>query len=117
MFIRVLSTILIITIVFMGVKQGWAMITGKPEMTQMLGRFHFGRTGIIANGIITLFSAVLILFPRASLAGNFLMAAAILLILCFQLSLKDLKGGFIEIPFLIMNLLAIYLGHPLYKIS
>jgi hypothetical protein len=64
---------------------------------------------------VTLVSAVLILFPRTFVTGNFLMAAAILLILCLQLSLKDLRGAAIELPFLLMNLIAIYLQHPLAK--
>lgn len=117
MFVKILSTALVLVIVFMGVKQGWAMISGKPEMEQMLGRFHFNRPATLINGIVTLLSAVLILFPRTFIAGNFLMAAAILLILCLQLSLKDLKGAAIEIPFLLMNLAAIFLQHPLAKIN
>lgn len=115
MFVKILSTALVLAIVFMGVKQGWAMISGKPEMEQLLGRFHFNRPAVLINGIVTLLSAVLILFPRTFVAGNFLMAAAILLILCLQLSLKDLKGAAIEIPFLLMNLAAIFLQHPLAK--
>lgn len=115
MFVKIISTALILVIVFMGVKQGWAMISGKPEMVQMLSRFHFNRQAVLINGIVTLLSAVLILFPRTFVVGNFLMAAAILLILCLQLSLKDLKGAAIELPFLLMNLAAIFLQHPLAK--
>lgn len=115
MFVKIVSTALILAIVFMGVKQGSAMISGKPEIEQLLGRFHFNRPAVLINGIVTLLSAVLILFPRTFIAGNFLMAAAILLILCLQLSLKDLKGAAIEIPFLLMNLAAIFFQHPLAK--
>jgi len=115
MFIKILNAALVLAIVFMGLKQGWAMVSGKPEMAAMLGRFHFNRPAVLTNGIVTLLSAVLILFPRTFVAGNFLMASAILLILCLQLSLKDLKGAAIELPFLLMNLAAIYLQHPLAK--
>ncbi|PSL22852.1 hypothetical protein [Chitinophaga ginsengisoli] len=115
MFVKILSTALVLVIVFMGIKQGWAMISGKPEMTTMLSRFQFNRPAVLVNGIVTMLSAVLILFPRTFVTGNFLMAAAILLILCLQLSLKDLKGAAIELPFLMMNLVVIFLQHPLAK--
>lgn len=113
MFVKILNAVLVLAIVFMGLKQGWAMVAGKPEMEAMLGRFHFNRPAVLVNGIVTLLSAVLILFPRTFIAGNFLMAATILLMLCLQLSLKDLRGAVIELPFLLMNLTAIYLQHPL----
>jgi hypothetical protein len=45
------------------------------------------------------------------------MAAGILLIICFHLLDKDLKGAAIELPFLLLNLLIIYLQHPLAKSS
>lgn len=41
------------------------------------------------------------------------MAAGILLIICFHLLNKDLKGVAIELPFLLLNLVIIYLQHPL----
>ncbi|SFO28918.1 hypothetical protein SAMN05428949_4801 [Chitinophaga sp. YR627] len=115
MFIRIFNTLLILFIVFMGIKQGWAMVSGKPEMAQLLGRFQFSRNVMLIIGLVTLLSAVLILFPGTFVAGNFLMAASILLIICCELSLKDLKGAAIELPFLLMNLVAIFLQHPLAK--
>jgi hypothetical protein len=65
------------------------------------------------NGAVTILAAVLILFPKTFVWGNFLMAAGILLIMCFHLLDKDLKGVAVEIPFLLLNLLIIYLQHPL----
>lgn len=58
-------------------------------------------------------SAVLILFPKTFVWGNFLMAAGILMIICFQLLDKNLKGVAVEIPFLLLNFIIIYLQHPL----
>jgi hypothetical protein len=97
----------------MGLKQGWAMISGKPAMLEMFRSWNFGRTAMIAFGGLTLLSAVLILFPASFLWGNFLMAASILLIVCFQLQEHNIKGAAIELPFLLLNLLIVYLQHPL----
>jgi choline-glycine betaine transporter len=53
------------------------------------------------------------LIPKTFLWGNFLMAAGILLMMCLHLQDRDMKGVVIEIPFLLVSLLIIYLKHPL----
>ena len=113
MILKGISAILMLCAVFMGLKQGFAMFSGKPEMIDMFGKWGFDRTGLAVNGAVTMLAAMLILFPRTFLWGNFLMAAGILLIICFQLHDKDWKGSGIELPFLLLNLVIIYLRHPL----
>lgn len=113
MILKILNSILIIFAVFMGTKHGWNMLTAKPEMLEMFGKWNFSKNAVIVNGAITLLASILILFPKTFVWGNFLMAAGILLIICLQLLDKDLKGVAIEIPFLLLNLVIIYLGHPL----
>ncbi|MBV6479197.1 MAG: hypothetical protein HGGPFJEG_01958 [Ignavibacteria bacterium] len=113
--IKIFNSVLILVAVFMGLKQGWAMFTGKPEMLEMFSKWDFNKTGLLILGLITMISALLILHPKTFLWGNFLMAAGILLIICLHLLNKDLKGMAIELPFLLLNLLIIYLQHPLSK--
>ena len=113
MTIKIFNSILILVAVFLGIKHGWAGLTGKPEMLAMFGKWNFTKTGVMITGLVTLVSGLLILHPRTFLWGNFLMAASILLIICFHLLEKDLKGVAIELPFLLLNLLIIYLQHPL----
>lgn len=117
MILKVLNAALILFAVFMGLKQGWAMIGNKPEMVTMFSKWHFSSTAITINGAVTVLSALLILFPRTFVFGNFLMAATILMIICFHLSGRELKGAAIELPFLLLNLAIIYLQHPLAKAS
>lgn len=66
-------------------------------------------------GIFTILGAVLMLFPKTFLWGNFITADGILLILVFHLHDKDVKGVFIVLPFLLLSLVIIYLQHPLAK--
>ncbi|SJZ96875.1 DoxX-like family protein [Chitinophaga eiseniae] len=113
MVLKIINAILILVAVFMGLKQGYAMFSGKPEMLDMFGKWGIGKTGVMINGIVTILAAVLILFPKTFVWGNFLMALGILLIICFHLLDKDLKGVLIELPFLLLNLVIIYLQHPL----
>jgi len=115
MIVKVINSLLVLFAVFMGVKQGYAMLTGKPAMIELFSKWNFSRTAIMITGICTLISALLILHPKTFIWGNFLMAAGILMIICLQLSVKDLKGAAIELPFFALNLIIIYLQHPLTK--
>ena len=115
MILKILNSALILVAVFMGMKQGYAMFSGKPEMLEMFSKWNFSKTAVMINGAVTMIAALLILFPKTFVWGNFLMAAGILMIICLQLLNKDLKGAAIEIPFLLLNLAIIYLQHPLAK--
>lgn len=113
MILKIFNSILILIAVFMGLKHGWNMFTTKPEMLEMFGKWNVSKNAVIINGAVTLIASVLILFPKTFIWGNFLMAAGILLIICLQLLHKDLKGVAIEVPFLLLNLIIIYLQYPL----
>jgi len=115
MTIKIINSILILVAVFMGLKQGWAMFSGKAEMLEMFGKWNFSKTAVMVNGAVTIIAALMILFPKTFVWGNLLMATGILMIICLHLLDKDLKGVAIEIPFLLLNLVIIYLQHPLSK--
>lgn len=112
MYIKVLHSVLVVFAVFMGIKQGYSMLTSKPEITRLFDEWHFNKGAVSIIGIVTILSAVLILHPKTFFWGNFLMAATILLFISFHVNNKDLRGAAIETPFLLMNLLIIYLQHP-----
>jgi hypothetical protein len=113
MIVKIINSVLILIAVFMGAKQGWNMLTAKPEMLEMFGKWDFSKNAVMINGAVTLLAAVLILFPRTFVWGNFLMAAGILMIICLQLLTRNLKGAAVEIPFFLLNLIIIYLQYPL----
>ncbi|KAB5490910.1 MULTISPECIES: DoxX family protein [Flagellimonas] len=113
MLTKIISGVLVAVILFMGVKQGLAMITGKPEMLEMFDKLGLQKATVMVLGIITLLGTVLIALPKTFLWGNFIMATTILMILCLQLSHNNLKGAAMEVPFLLLNLIVIYLRHPL----
>lgn len=115
MLIKIINAALICIACFMGLKQGYAMLTGKPQMLEMFSKWGFSANGLLINGILTMLAAVMILFHKTFLWGNFLMAAGILLIICFHFQDKDLKGVIIELPFLLLNLVIIWLQYPLKK--
>lgn len=111
--LKYLNIGLILVVVFMGIKQGYAMLSGKPEMVDMFGKWDFSKSMVMIVGLLTMLGALLILVPRTFIWGNFMMAAVILMILCFQLYDKNLKGALVELPFLLLNLIIIYLQYPI----
>jgi len=115
MFLKIINSALILFAVYMGLKQGWAMLNSDPKMLDMFSKWNFSKAAVKIFGAVTMISSLLILFPKTFIIGNFLMATTILLIICFHLSGKDLKGAAIELPFFILNLVIIYLQHPLIK--
>ncbi|MEI3791261.1 MULTISPECIES: DoxX family protein [unclassified Chryseobacterium] len=113
MILKIINSVLMLVAIFMGLKQGWAMLSGKQEMIAMFSKWNISKTGLMIIGVITMLSALLIIFPKTFVWGNFLMAAGILLIISFHLLDRDLKGVAIELPFLLLNLAIIYFQHPL----
>lgn len=113
MLIRIITSMLMLFVVFMGVKQGIGMVSGKPETIAVFQRAGFSPMGEMMFGVLTITSALFILIPQGYLLGNILMAASILAITCLQLSVKDIKLATLELPFLLLNLLLIYFQYPL----
>lgn len=114
---KIISGILIVVTVFFNVKHGWAGLTNKvsPEQSKMFADIGIDRPLGIIIGLLTLAVAVLVLFPKTFFAGNLINASLILLIMALALNKGNVKLTLIEIPFLILPLLLIYLGHPLKK--
>lgn len=117
MIVKIFSTALLIIVVGMGLKQGWAMLSGSESMLDMFSKWQFNKSAVSAMGFLTLAATLMILFPQTYVAGNFLMAASILLVLCLQLSSANMKGAAIEVPFILMNLMLIYFQYPTLKIK
>jgi hypothetical protein len=121
MAIKIINAVLILVALYMGIKQGWAILSGKPEMAEMFAKWNIGKNGLLIIGLFTIIGAIMVLIPQTFMWGNFITAAGILLIICLHLNeatattADRLKGVAIEIPFLLLSLIIIYLQHPLAK--
>ncbi|WP_316635406.1 hypothetical protein [uncultured Flavobacterium sp.] len=116
MFLKIIHAGLFLFVVFMGIKQGYAIISGETEMIRMFEDFNFNKTQILVFGIITLISGFLIFHPKTFLAGNFIMATTILLLMVLQIQNQNLKGAIVEMPFLLMNIVLVYWKYPFSKV-
>jgi hypothetical protein len=74
-----------------------------------------GRYFILSIRLVNLAVCLLILFPQTFFIANLSNAAVILLIMTLGLKTGNVKIVLIEIPFLLLPLVLIYLGHPLKK--
>jgi VIT1/CCC1 family predicted Fe2+/Mn2+ transporter len=102
-----------VLVAYMGVRHGWAMVSRKVEDTEIFDKWAWTNTQIRAFGIITIIGSLFILFPYTFLLGNVVLATTIFLIFWVQVSLGNLKGALVEVPFLLMNFLLIYYQYPL----
>lgn len=109
---KAISGILILVTLYMGIRQGWPMISGKVEMLNMLSEWGIGETVAMVMGILTLGAAILVLFPKTFFYGNVITAIVIIYVIASQLIYNDLQAAAIELPFLIMPIVLLYLGHP-----
>lgn len=109
----ILTITLIVFAAFIGVKQGLLMMEPRQEVLEMFVKWGLDKAEMNALGTLTLVSGLLIMIPKTFFAGNLLMASVILIIICFQLQQKDLKGFAIELPFFLLNLVLLYLQHPI----
>jgi hypothetical protein len=115
MIIGTLYVLLMLLVVILGIKHGWAMVFRKAEDPEILDKWAWTNAQIRAFGIITIIGSLFIMFPYTFLLGNIILATTIFLIFCVQVSLGNLKGAFVELPFLLMNLLLIYFQYPQFR--
>jgi len=112
MTMKIISGILILVTVFLNFKHGWAMLKAKPEEVALFAKWKLSKTTLNVLAWLTLAGGLLIIFPETFVGGNILNAALILVIMGFHLKYKENKAAAMEIPFLLIPLVMIYLGYP-----
>lgn len=112
---NIISGILIAITVFLNAKHSWSGLTNsmKPEEAKMFSDLGISQTFVIPIGLVSLAICIMVLFPKTFFIGNLLNATMILLIIALALQANNMKMVLIEIPFLLIPLLSIWLGHPL----
>lgn len=112
---KIISGILILITAFLSFKHGWDGLSMKSETNEMINALGIGKSALLTISVLSLVIGVLVLFPQTFFIGNVLNAILIVLIMALSLKTGNLKTALIEIPFLLMPLVMIYLGHPLKK--
>ena len=110
---KIISAILILTTTFLAIKHSWPLLNNDPESMSMFSGWDVSKTLLKGIAILTISGGLLILFPKTFFWGNYLNAAVIVFMMMQFLRVGDVKHLLIEIPFLLMPFVLLYLRHPL----
>jgi hypothetical protein len=117
MIVKIISGILILFTAFMSFKHGYQGLTAKAGDTgpeaELFAKINLSMEAIKVISALTLLSALLILIPQTFVFGNLLNAGMILVLLLLFLKAGETKAALIEVPFLLIPLLLIWLKYPL----
>lgn len=114
---NIVSLILLLVSVFLAFKHGWDTLNYKkhPESFKMMNELGIPETVIPVFGAVTLLIGVLLLIPKTFFLGNMLNAISIVIIMALAMKAGNFKMVLMEIPFLIMPLVLIWLKYPFIK--
>lgn len=113
----IISLVLLLISVYLAFKHGWDTFNYKnnSESLKMMQQLGINETLIPYFGAITIIIGILLIIPKTFFLGNLLNAMSIVVIMALAARSGNLKIVLIEIPFLIMPLLMIWLKYPFIK--
>lgn len=113
---KIISGILIGISLIIGIRHGLSVF-GEPtaDQLQRMTEFGIGNSVRIATGVLSIALALLILIPRTFVLGNVLRATMLVTVMIWFALAGDRSAVLVEIPFLLLPLALLYLGHPLKK--
>ncbi len=110
---RITSSILISTALVMSARHGAGLIRSSPDQVQELLGLRLEPMTIWALGALTTLAGILLLAPQTFFAANVLTGGVIFYLAAAQSNARNFSGMVMELPFLILPLVLLYLGHPL----
>lgn len=113
---KIISGILIVFVAIMSFKHGLdGLRNTSPNGNETLLSWGITKPLQTVISVMAIVTALMILFPQTFFAGNIIAAVVFIALMGFQLSKENIKAALTEIPFLLITLTLIYLGHPLKK--
>lgn len=110
---KIVSIALLLISAFLSLKHGWdAFQPPSPQQAKMMADLGISKSFVPVIGALSVAIGLLLLFPQTFFAANVLNAVIILLIMAFSLRAGNIKTALIEIPFLFLPLLLIWLKYP-----
>jgi hypothetical protein len=114
---KIISAVLILVTAYLSFKHARSGLSGnvKPEEAKMFADIGITPSMARGMGIILLLVGVMVLIPQTFLIANLINVISIIIIMFLALKSGHGRIALLEIPFLLMPLLMIWLGHPLKK--
>lgn len=111
---NIISLVLLIFSAALNFKHGWDSFRYKnnPASLKMMSELGIRESYIPLLGCTTIIVGILLLFPRTFFIGNLISAMIILIIIALSLKAGNHTIALMEIPFLAMPLVMIWLKYP-----
>ncbi|MEO9502831.1 hypothetical protein [Nonlabens ulvanivorans] len=110
---NIISLLLLIISVFLSLKHGWdAFQPTTVEQTKLMTELGVNKIIMPYFGVFSIIIGLMLLYPKTFFISNVLHAIIIVLIMALSLRAGNYKMALIEIPFLAMPLVMIWLKYP-----
>ncbi len=111
---NIISLTLLIVSVALSFKHGWDTFNFRdnPQSAKMMAGLGISESIVPWFGALTVIVGILLVMPKTFFLGNLLNAFSILLIMALSLHAGNYKTALMEIPFLAMPLVMIWLKYP-----
>lgn len=111
---NIISLVLLIISVALSFKHGWDTFNyrSNPRSLNMMSELGISDGAVPVMGVLTILTGILLLFPKTFFWGNVLHAMSIVLIMALALRAGNVKMVLMEIPFLMIPLVMIWLKYP-----
>lgn len=110
---KIISIVLILISAFLSIKHSWdAFQPANADQTKMMADLGIRKTIMPFFGALSIVIGLMLLFSQTFFISNLLNAVTIVLIMALSLRAGNTSMALIEIPFLAMPLLLIWLTYP-----
>jgi len=110
---KIISIILIAVSAFLSLKHGWDGFQNvNPEQAKMMSELGISKALSPYFGALSIIVGLMILFPQTFFISNLLNAITIVLIMALSLKAGNFKIALMEIPFLALPMVLIWLKYP-----
>ncbi|WP_080239922.1 hypothetical protein [Spirosoma rigui] len=98
---------------FLSIKHGWdSFRPATAEQTSLMAELGITKATMPFFGVFSIIIGLLLLLPQTFFISNILNAVTIVLIMAFSIRAGNVSMALMEIPFLAMPLLLIWLKYP-----
>lgn len=113
---NIISLLLLVISVFLSIKHGWdAFHPMTVQQTKMMTELGINKTIMPYFGVFSIIIGLMLLYPKTFFISNVIHAIIVVLIMALSLKSGSYKIALIEIPFLAMPLVMIWLKYPFNK--
>jgi hypothetical protein len=93
-------------------RHAWTITMDAADAKATFG-IEIGRTTLVTMGVTAILSAFLTIMPETFLLGSVMGGGVVYFIAAMQCRQHNLRGALIEIPFLLLPFVLLWVGHPI----